>query len=83
MALQRSGSASNASLLSRTRNLISKAARSASREAVGADRSAVEASFEAEVPTQHSGVDIDRRDTRRYHHQLGVGPVDHNHTIVG
>ena len=55
MALQRSGSASNASLLSRTRNLISNAARSASREVAGAARSAMEASFEAEVPTQHSG----------------------------
>lgn len=38
MALQRSGSASNASLLLRTRNLISNAARSASREAAGATR---------------------------------------------
>lgn len=38
MALQRSGSASNASLLLRTRNLISNAARSASREANGATR---------------------------------------------
>ena len=58
MALQRSGSGSNASLLSRTRNLISNAARSASREAAGAP-SPAQASFEAEaeVPTraQHSG----------------------------
>ena len=53
MALQRSGSASNASLLSRTRNLISNAARSASREVAGAARSAMEASFEAEK-FQHS-----------------------------
>ena len=57
MALQRPGSASHASLLSRTRNLISNATRSASREAAGAARSAVKASFEAEAefPKQHSG----------------------------
>ena len=56
MALQRSGSASNASLLSRIRNLISNATRQASREAEGAALSEVKASFEAELPTQHSGV---------------------------
>ena len=56
MAQQRSRSASNASLLSRIRNLISNATRWASREAAGAALSAVEASFEAELPTQHSGV---------------------------
>ena len=55
MALQRSGSGSgsgsgsNASLLSRTRNLISNVSRSASREAAA---SPVQASFEAEVPTR-------------------------------
>ena len=56
MALQRSRSASNASLLSRTRNIISNATRSASRKAAGAAFWAVEASFKALVPTQHSGV---------------------------
>ena len=57
MALQWSGSASNASLLSRTtRNLISYATRSAIREAAGAARSSVEALFEAAVPTHQSGV---------------------------
>ena len=49
-------SASNASLLPRTRNLISNATRSASREAADAARSEVEASFEAKVPTQQSRV---------------------------
>ena len=55
MALQRSGSGSgsgsgsNASLLSRTRNLISNVSRSASREAAA---SLVQASLEAEVPTR-------------------------------
>ena len=51
-----SGSASNASLLPRTRNLISNATRSASREAADAARSEVEASFEGKVPTQQSRV---------------------------
>ena len=48
MALQRSesGSESNASLLSRTRNLILNTARSGSREAAA---SLVQASFESEV----------------------------------
>ena len=51
MALQRSGSGSNVSLLSRTRNPTSNAARSASREAAA---SPVQASFEAEVPTREA-----------------------------
>ena len=66
MALQRSRSASNASLLSRIRNLISNATRSASREAAGAALSAVEASFEAELPTQHSGVFYYEKEVGKY-----------------
>ena len=76
MALQRSGSASIASLLSRKRNLISNATRSASREAAGVACSTVKASFEAQakVPTQHSSY-IVRSSTKNQHIERFCGDV--------